>query len=142
MAIKSIFKSYIPSLNYLTKAGKALVFIEGKFMTDIKEEIKELEDEIKSGHPHLFIDPNEKEIDTTLQDKIKQAQQEATLKAIADHNAQNSADASGAKVITQGTGAGVAGAVTQASVTMSPATLLGVTSSASLGTLAAASNSK
>lgn len=123
MAIKRIFKSHIASTNYLTKKGKTLRFIEGKFMTDIEEEIAELEYEIKSGHPYIYIDAAEKEIDTTLEDKIKEAQREAAMKVLLEHNAT------------------IQGAQGEAQPkTMQPAALLNVTSSAVLSGLSKPSN--
>lgn len=57
--VKRVFKSTMQSCNYLMPNGKALVFIFGKFVTDVKEEIEHLEKEISLGHPHIFIDKNE-----------------------------------------------------------------------------------
>lgn len=70
MAILKVFKSKVSSVSYFFKNGKQAPFINGKFITDIENEIKELMEDIgdigsdKSKHPHLYVDPDEKEFDT------------------------------------------------------------------------------
>lgn len=86
MAIKKVFKSYIPSNTYITTQGDVCVFKEGKCVTDNSRHIAELEWEIKRGNPHFYIDPDESEIDTTLQDRIAEAQKKATLQALEEYN--------------------------------------------------------
>jgi hypothetical protein len=58
-----VFKSSMGTLFYVLKNGKAAHFVGGKYLTDMEEEIKELESEIRNGHPHIYIDDKEKEID-------------------------------------------------------------------------------
>lgn len=70
MAMLRIFKSSLPFVNYVTRAGKQLVFMGGKFMTSVEAEIKELEEEVAGGHPHIYIDPKEKEVDEKLADPM------------------------------------------------------------------------
>lgn len=86
MALKKVFKSSFSELSYITKAGKRIRFSQNRYLTDDEAEVKELEGEIKSGNPYLYIDPSEKEIDTTLQDKIREAQKAAALSVLAEHN--------------------------------------------------------
>jgi hypothetical protein len=89
MAIKKVFKSLIPSVNYVTQRGRTCVFQEGRFLTDVPEEIAELtQTVIDKSNPHIYIDPNESEFDTTLQEKLIAAQKEAALRVLAEHNAQ------------------------------------------------------
>lgn len=58
-----VFKSNIPASKYILKSGKEAKFVDGRFLTAIEGEIKEMEVEIAAGHPHLYIDNAEKEID-------------------------------------------------------------------------------
>jgi hypothetical protein len=136
MAIKKVFKSLIPSVNYVTQRGRTCVFQEGRFLTDVPEEIAELtQTVIDKSNPHIYIDPNESEFDTTLQEKLIAAQKEAALRVLAEHNAQKAgADASN----QQSQGA----QVPQETKTVTPATLLGVTTSATLGGMSKQSNQK
>lgn len=137
MAIKKIFKTTLPHIVYVTKKGKNLMFSNYKHVTDNRQDIAELEDEIKSGHPHLYIDAAEAEIDTTLQDEIAKAQKDAALKVMEEHAAKTSGAVAGqanTAIQTPEAPAGTQG--------ISAASLLGVTSSASLGALSAPSNQK
>lgn len=92
MAILQIFKSKVSSVSYFFKNGKQAAFINGKFITDIESEIEELMTEIgeigsdKSKHPHLYIDPNEKELDTeapTYEETIRAQERTKVLAEIA-----------------------------------------------------------
>lgn len=125
MAIKKVFKSKIQSCNYVFKSGKQASFIAGKYLTDIDTEIEELEAEIKSGHPHIFIDANEKEVDTEKLDPLEEIKRkaiaeylEAQKKAVDPSNDMGSTDqsgklegiansSSGAQLATNSNGAGV-----------------------------------
>lgn len=129
MSIKKIFKSSIPHLVYVTKKGKNLYFQNFKHVTDNRHDIAELEDEIKSQHPHFYIDPNEAEIDTTLQDEIAEATKAAALAVIEKH----------AKAAEESKAGGL---VNTANPGMSAATLLKASSSASLGALSQQSTVK
>lgn len=140
MSIKRVFKSWIPSVNYVTQRGRTCSFIEGRFLTDHLEEIAELTQMVNDkSNPHIYIDPNEQEIDTTLQDRIRAAQVEATQRILAEEAERKAAEASGTptSAITQD-----APQTGQPNVSMSPAALLGVTTSATLGALSAQSNQK
>ena len=137
MAIKKVFKAHIPSVNYVTQRGRTCVFQEGKFLTDVPEEIAELEQVVRDkSNPHIYIDPDESEHDTTLQEKLIAAQKEAALRVLEEHNSQKGDQTSGA-----------AQAQTQQvqptqQVGMSPAQLLNVTTTASLGKNVVQSNQK
>lgn len=131
MSLKNIYKSRLLSSVFVTRMGKALHFIEGKHITDVQEDIAELEMEIKRGHPHIYVDPAEAQIDTALQDAIAQATREAALKVIADFNSKKGEQ--GGNVSSQDP------TVPAQAQTLTPATLLRVTSTADLGGLAAPS---
>lgn len=122
MAIKKVFKSYIPSLNYVTQRGRTCTFTEGRFETDVPEEVAELNELVNSkSNPHIYIDPDEQEIDTTLQDRIRKAQQEATLRVLEEVSQEKNQDSNSQQTGQQ-----------QASQTISPAAMLGVMNSATL----------
>lgn len=138
MSIKKVFKSYVPSLNYVTQKGRTCIFTEGRFLTDHPEEIAEITDMVNhKSNPHIYIDPDEQEIDTTLQERIKAAQAEAALRVLEEHNAQLKGSQTSGTQQSQ-----TAKTITQAAATMTPAALLGVTSSATLGGMSAQSNQK
>jgi hypothetical protein len=71
MSTLRVFKSTIPSINFIFGNGKPAIFQGGVFRTDIPSEISALEYEIAQGHPHIFIDPNEREVDSELLDPMK-----------------------------------------------------------------------
>jgi len=97
MTIKRVYKSTVPALRYILKDGFNCVFIDGKYITDIELHIKELDEEIgthgrnKSRNPYMYIDNDEKEIDTeapTALDLIKQkAKDEARAELLAEQAA-------------------------------------------------------
>lgn len=70
MSVFALFKSRIASSNYLYKNGKAASFVNGRYMTDQPAEIDELMEEIKAGNPFIYIDENEKEVDSDVKDPL------------------------------------------------------------------------
>lgn len=84
MAILKVYKSHIQSCSFFTSKGMQVAFIQGKFTTGNEEVIAELEAEIKSGHPHIYIDENEKEIDTEALSPLEVIKQEAYEQAKRD----------------------------------------------------------
>lgn len=87
MTTLRVFKSTFPSINYIFKNGKAAIFQQGVFRTDVEWEIKELEAEVAASHPHIFIDENEREIDSEMVDPMNALR----AKIIADYIAQQAA---------------------------------------------------
>lgn len=140
MAIKKLYKCYMPSMNYITAKGRTCSWVEGRYLTDHPDEIKELDLMVsEKSNPHIFIDENEMEVDTTLQERIQNAQREVTLQILAEEAARKQA-ASGAGT-EENKATSQASQVNQgAGTTMSPASLLNVTSSAGLQALSQMSN--
>jgi hypothetical protein len=160
VAVKKVFKSYIPSNNYITQKGDVCQFINGVFTTDDPRVIAELEWEInKSRNPHFYIDPNEKEIDTTLQDRLRAAQAKAVAEELERYNRELAAaagksvdeiqqeqaktDAQKATATSESVAAtpgvvipGVQPQVGNQQVGMSAATLLNITNSAAIASAA------
>lgn len=83
MAILSVFKATLPSINYIFRNGKPAIFVQGKYSTSVEAEIDELKDEIAKGHPHIYVDPEEAEIDSSLVDPLSalRAKIEAEIRA-------------------------------------------------------------
>ena len=59
MTDAKLYKATLPSINYIFKNGKPAIFVRGRFSTNIRAEIAELDAEIAAGHPHLFVDKDE-----------------------------------------------------------------------------------
>ena len=72
MTTLTVFKSSLPSINYIFKNGKPAIFINGAFRTDVDWEIGELTNEVKLGHPHIYIDKNEVTVDSAMLDPMAQ----------------------------------------------------------------------
>jgi hypothetical protein len=70
MAIQKLYKGTIPYFNYLFANGKPAIFLDGRFSTDVEDEIKQLDAEVASKHPFIYIDVQESEFDTTKQDPM------------------------------------------------------------------------
>ncbi len=66
--ISAIFKSPLPSFSFFFKNGMTAVFMHGRFVTGVKEQIRELMEEVgevgvnKSRHPYIYV--NDYEIDS------------------------------------------------------------------------------
>lgn len=98
--VKKVFKARIPSVNYIFKNGKPAIFIAGRFLTDIPAEIKELEEEIALGHPHIYVDDNEETVEAAdpgelmmgLREKFFKEFQEAHQRALNPDNDMGSTD--------------------------------------------------
>ena len=60
-----VFRSNIPSCRYVFKNGKVAPFIGGKYITNIKHEIDELDTEIEMKHP--YISANKEEAVNTIE---------------------------------------------------------------------------
>ena len=84
MAIKNCYKSRIYSCKYAFKNGKEANFVDFTYLTDIKTEIDELDEEIALGHPTLYVDPQKKTVDTSKKDPLE----DIRAKAVADYLAQ------------------------------------------------------
>lgn len=70
MSTLRVFKATLPSVNYIFKNGKPAIFINGMYTTDVPFEIEELDAEIATRHPHIFIDESMREIDSAKVDPI------------------------------------------------------------------------
>lgn len=70
MATLRVFKCTIPSVNFIFANGKAAIFQYGVYRTNMEWEISELEKEIAAGHPHIYIDAAEREIDSEMVDPM------------------------------------------------------------------------
>ena len=64
MAIQKLYKCSVKSCSYIFKNGKAGYFIHGRYVTSLPNEIEELESEVSLGHPNIYIDIKELEVDT------------------------------------------------------------------------------
>lgn len=69
MPVKNVYNSHIMSCKYIFKNGKEAIFIGGKYYTDNKNEIEELDAEIDFGHPHIFVG-EDKTVDTSKLDPL------------------------------------------------------------------------
>lgn len=74
MSLLSIFKSTIPSINYIFKSGKVATFRRrgddpaGQYLTNDPDEVAELGKEVKTNHPHIYIDVNDHSVEENLAD--------------------------------------------------------------------------
>jgi hypothetical protein len=70
MASLRVFKCRERNCTVLMPNAKPIIFFDGRVETDAEDEIKFLEDEIKAGHPHIFIDAQEVEVDKDKKDPL------------------------------------------------------------------------
>lgn len=88
MTIKAVFKSHIPSVSYFFKNGLQAAFLLGRYETDKEEHVQELQDAIYAGNPHIYVDPEDSEIDTDAPSPMERIRQEAYAQALADIQAK------------------------------------------------------
>lgn len=82
--IRQIFKSHLPSVNFFFANGMQGAFMLGRFETAIPSQIAELTKEVEHGHPHIYIDQAEKEIDTEAPTPLEVLRKEMYEQARAD----------------------------------------------------------
>ena len=70
MALLKVFKSNIPSINYIFPWGTVAAFQFGVYRTEVEKEVEHLNAEVALKHPHIYIDDAEKEIDSAMVDPI------------------------------------------------------------------------
>jgi hypothetical protein len=63
--VQKLYKSRIPSVNYLFRNGKPAIFVNGRFSTAVPAEIEELDHEVALGHPTIYVDAAEATIDVS-----------------------------------------------------------------------------
>lgn len=77
MPMLKLFKTRLPSCKFIFPSGKEANFVNGEYATDDNKEIAYLNDEIKLGHPHLYIDSKQKEVDSEKRDPIEEIRRKA-----------------------------------------------------------------
>jgi hypothetical protein len=75
--ILHVFKNSLGNCRFTFAKGKDANFLGGVYRTDIQSEIDELTAEVQSGHPHIYVDPNEITIDTTYVDPLLEIKRKA-----------------------------------------------------------------
>ena len=64
MSLAKVFKNRVPNCKVFTPAGRQITFHNGKHITQIKGDIKYLEEVVANGDAYVYIDPAEVEVDT------------------------------------------------------------------------------
>jgi len=73
MAATKVFNKFcsnLPSSKYVFRSGKVAHFVGGQYLTTVKSEIEELNDEIEAGHPHIYVDSAEVTVDSESLDPL------------------------------------------------------------------------
>lgn len=87
-----VFKCSLPSTNYVFKNGKPAVFQNNRFCTANPAEILELQTEIDAGHPHLYVDPNEEQIEARLVNPVEAMKDRIIQEYLAEQAKQTNAE--------------------------------------------------
>lgn len=59
MSIRTLFKSALGAIAFIHKDGTPAHFVDGRYTTDNPEHEDQLKEEIKKGHPFIYIDEYE-----------------------------------------------------------------------------------
>lgn len=65
-----VYKCTFMSTSYLMPDGKPCIFVNGVYRTDSPKEIAQFDEMIAGGHPHFYVDPAEREVDSALIDPM------------------------------------------------------------------------
>lgn len=84
MAIAKLFKSSVPNIFTILQTGTRVNFVNGVYFTTNKEDIAELTEEVLRGHPQIYIDANETEIDTKAVTPYEQLKQKIRGELLAE----------------------------------------------------------
>ena len=111
-----LFKSYVPSIQFVFKNGKLAHFRDGRYATKVESEIQELTEEINNGHPTFYIDSNEEETTQEFLDPMdelrkkfyKEFKEAAAGKVVEPGDSNNAAVGEGAGTLTTATAAKLA----------------------------------
>ncbi len=66
-----IFKTTMPSISTVLPNGKPIPFINGRYVSDNPYDVAILDQTVKDGHPHIYIDTNDFEVDEGLVDPME-----------------------------------------------------------------------
>ncbi len=66
-----VFYHTIKSCRMVTEFGRSICFVDGKYITDVKEEIDYLQKEMTVGNLHLSIKPGEEQLTSDQLDPMK-----------------------------------------------------------------------
>lgn len=91
MALIAVFKNRIPNSNFVTAKGKQINFVGGRYETGIPDEVKELEAEVMSGNPHIYIDENDQVVDTEAPTPLQLLEKKIREQVLADIAAETAA---------------------------------------------------
>lgn len=89
MPIQQRFRSSIAHCNYTFKNGKTVPFLNGEYITDIEEEIKELQAEIKSGNS--YFNQGDADTNVVLTDPMDEIRARARQEALEQFRAEQAA---------------------------------------------------
>lgn len=97
MAIVNQYFSTLPSVRYVFKSGVTAHFIHGRYRTDKKAEIAELDEEIELGNPYFYTKPGAKEVDTINDDPMIGLKQKIIADFLAEQKNKEVEQSSGTK---------------------------------------------
>lgn len=83
-----LYKSSILSCKMHTPTGKELNFVKGRYATGNAAEIEFLDKEVALGHPHIYIDTGESEVDSVQVDPLVAIKARAIAEYIAEQEAK------------------------------------------------------
>lgn len=113
MAMAKVFKNRVPNCKVFHPNGRQITFIGGKHITQIEKDIKYLESLVAEGDPHVYIDPEEHEVDTeelTPEGRMAKIKREAIQEFLAEqaraaNMVSNSVDKDKPQALNAGTSA-------------------------------------
>lgn len=84
-----VFRSVMPSCQYVFRSGKVAPFINHEYATSMPQEIAELNYEIEMGHPHIKVSPQGATKSTIKVDPLEEVRAKAIAEYIANQAKAN-----------------------------------------------------
>lgn len=82
--ILRLYKSSMSAVNFICGNGDVITFAQGRYYTDNPSHIAYLDAEIRSNHPHIFVDPNEREVASNMITPMQQMREKIRQELLAE----------------------------------------------------------
>ncbi len=80
--LKNAYHNSLGSCKYIFKDGTEAPFTGGHYFTDDPDKIKDLDNEVRLGHPHIYIDTAARTINTAVVDPLDEVRRQAVEDAL------------------------------------------------------------
>ena len=80
--MKHAYHNSLGSCKFIFKDGTEAPFTGGHYFTDDPDKIRELDNEVRLGHPHIYIDQSARTVNTAIVDPLDEVRRQAVEDAL------------------------------------------------------------